>query len=420
MLVPSRNRAARGPCGSERTGMIGKPALAWGTALVAAGLLGAGGVLLGLRHGPARVSGDTVAPEIALREVPAETRAVAAPSKDAAPSDAAPAEEAAETPAGADPATPATPTPADPPRIDTFRLDAEGRMLVAGRAEPGWQTEILLDGRSLGAVRADAGGRFAEFLTLDQSAAPRVLALAMRAPDGTGTTLRSTQEVIIAPSPPGTAANAPGAGTAAAPAEASASAGAEAGAAGPAEGERPAPAVLLADAEGVELLQPPDGGAGAGADAGVALDAISYAEGGEVGLSGRAEGGAHVRLYLDNRPVGVAEVSGDGRWRWSLPEVDTGRYTLRVDELDAEGEVTARIETPLRREGDIVLAETAAAEGGGTEITAVTVVPGATLWAISRAAYGEGVLYVRVFDANRAHIRDPDLIYPGQVFTIPQ
>ena len=42
-----------------------------------------------------------------------------------------------------------------------------------------------------------------------------------------------------------------------------------------------------------------------------------------------------------------------------------------------------------------------------------------TLWGIARDNYGEGILYVRVFEANRGAIRDPDLIYPGQVFDLP-
>ncbi|UWQ09471.1 LysM peptidoglycan-binding domain-containing protein [Aliiroseovarius crassostreae] len=49
----------------------------------------------------------------------------------------------------------------------------------------------------------------------------------------------------------------------------------------------------------------------------------------------------------------------------------------------------------------------------------VTVQPGATLWAIARDNLGEGILYVQVFDANRGKIRNPDLIYPGQVFQVP-
>ncbi|PKP74845.1 MAG: peptigoglycan-binding protein LysM, partial [Alphaproteobacteria bacterium HGW-Alphaproteobacteria-6] len=49
----------------------------------------------------------------------------------------------------------------------------------------------------------------------------------------------------------------------------------------------------------------------------------------------------------------------------------------------------------------------------------VTVQPGYTLWGIAKSSYGEGILYVRVYEANRAMIRDPDLIYPGQIFTVP-
>lgn len=49
----------------------------------------------------------------------------------------------------------------------------------------------------------------------------------------------------------------------------------------------------------------------------------------------------------------------------------------------------------------------------------VTVQPGFTLWRIARENFGDGVLYVKVFEANKGQIRNPDLIYPGQVFTIP-
>ena len=48
-----------------------------------------------------------------------------------------------------------------------------------------------------------------------------------------------------------------------------------------------------------------------------------------------------------------------------------------------------------------------------------TVQPGNTLWAIARERYGEGIMYVMVFEANRDRIRNPDLIYPGQVFVLP-
>jgi len=50
----------------------------------------------------------------------------------------------------------------------------------------------------------------------------------------------------------------------------------------------------------------------------------------------------------------------------------------------------------------------------------VTVQPGFTLWGIAQERYGDGVLYVQVFEANKDKIKDPNLIYPGQVFSVPE
>jgi len=68
------------------------------------------------------------------------------------------------------------------------------------------------------------------------------------------------------------------------------------------------------------------------------------------------------------------------------------------------------------------LARAARPEGaeGPVAVSVVTVQPGFTLWGIARETYGEGMLYVKVYEANRDQIRDPDLIYPGQVFELPQ
>ncbi|MEO0665154.1 MAG: LysM peptidoglycan-binding domain-containing protein, partial [Pseudomonadota bacterium] len=115
----------------------------------------------------------------------------------------------------------------------------------------------------------------------------------------------------------------------------------------------------------------------------------------------------------------------DGSWRTSLPEVDAGIYTLRVDEVSVSGTVTSRVETPFRREAPAVVAEVVAesretpAETGPIDEGVITVQPGATLWAIAREQYGDGVLYVKVFEANSDRIRDPNLIYPGQIFDLP-
>ena len=51
-------------------------------------------------------------------------------------------------------------------------------------------------------------------------------------------------------------------------------------------------------------------------------------------------------------------------------------------------------------------------------VTAV-VSPGDSLWRISRNAYGAGMRYAVVYKANQNQIRNPDRIYPGQIFVLP-
>ena len=190
--------------------------------------------------------------------------------------------------------------------------------------------------------------------------------------------------------------------------------------AAPAQSAAPV-AVLRATRDGVELLQPvspeqPD------AMASIALDTISYSDEGEVELTGRARGNSVVRVYLDNKAVADLDASAEGKWQGELTGVEPGVYTLRLDELNAKGDVLSRMETPFKREAPEVLNPPTSGDTPGQTalVRAVTVQKGDTLWAISREKYGSGFLYVRVFEANRGAIRDPDLIYPGQVFTIPE
>ena len=46
--------------------------------------------------------------------------------------------------------------------------------------------------------------------------------------------------------------------------------------------------------------------------------------------------------------------------------------------------------------------------------------PGNNLWTIARGRYGAGGEYTRIYTANRDLIRNPDLIYPGQIFRMPE
>ena len=232
-------------------------------------------------------------------------------------------------------------------------------------------------------------------------------------PAADGAALEDSAAVAVAPTPTapetvgGLAEAAPS--TEDAPAATAPDASAEAAPA--AAPENAQPPVLVSDAEGVRVLSAPPT---PDAQTDVSLDVIAYDTEGDVVLTGRGSGS--VRLYVDNQPVQVAQVDATGGWSTDLPDVDPGVYTLRVDQIDAEGEVTSRIETPFLIEEPEVIRALPEPEAG---INIHTVQTGNTLWGIARREYGEGALYVQIYQANRSLIRDPDLIFPGQVFTLP-
>lgn len=52
--------------------------------------------------------------------------------------------------------------------------------------------------------------------------------------------------------------------------------------------------------------------------------------------------------------------------------------------------------------------------------TTYTVVKGDCLWNIAKKYYGDGTKYPVIAEANKDKIKTPNLIYPGQVLTIPK
>ena len=177
------------------------------------------------------------------------------------------------------------------------------------------------------------------------------------------------------------------------------------------------PTVLLADSEGVKVVQ--SGKTGPNVMTDVMFDTINYSKDGDVAVTGRGTPESIVHFYLDNSPVASTAVDQTGYWSADLSDVEAGVYTLRLDQLDQSGKVSSRIESPFKREDRSVLVDQMQDIASPARINVITVQPGNTLWAISRERYGRGILYVQVFDANKDKIRDPDLIYPGQIFDLP-
>ncbi|MDR1693276.1 MAG: LysM peptidoglycan-binding domain-containing protein [Oscillospiraceae bacterium] len=83
--------------------------------------------------------------------------------------------------------------------------------------------------------------------------------------------------------------------------------------------------------------------------------------------------------------------------------VDFGAKTVKVTPETG----TATVEQP-RPEGNPPNAKTH------------KVAAGDTLWALAKKYYGDGSLYMKIFEANRDKISNPNLIYTGQELTIPE
>ena len=141
------------------------------------------------------------------------------------------------------------------------------------------------------------------------------------------------------------------------------------------------------------------------------FDSLSYSDEGMLKLSGKARPGAKVEAYVDGKMVGEATVGDDGFWNMILDKpVNPGDYILRFHQIENES-IISSIETPITQ-SDLSELDL----GDRTYV----VQPGNSLWRISRRYYGRGILYTIIFAKNNDQIDNPHLIYPGQIFKIPE
>jgi nucleoid-associated protein YgaU len=262
------------------------------------------------------------------------------------------------------------------PAFDVVRVDAEGHAVIAGRAEPASRVIILDTGAPLGEAKADAKGEWVHVPPAPLQPGTHELALRMVI-DGKPDTASEKIVVVVVP-------DRPGKGLALAL---------------PKEGKG-ATALLQAPGKGDAAMP-------------LAVDMIDYDDQGELSIAGRAPAGAIVQLYADELFLGRTQADDKGRWSLTpTVPIAPGVHGLRADQIDARGKVAARVAFPFSR------AEPPPPEAltGGK----IVVQPGNSLWRIARRAYGSGFQFTVIYEANQGNIRDPDLIYPGQVFYLPR
>jgi nucleoid-associated protein YgaU len=273
------------------------------------------------------------------------------------------------------------------------RVNPDGGTVIAGRAAPRATVTITADGQKIGTVVADDRGEWVILPTSKLVPGNHQIAIASQL-GGAAPVASDDVVIVVVPQPPVAAKAASGGGgtqTAAAAAP-----------------QQPLAVVVPRTDQGSSTVlqspNPPQSGQ-------LVLQSVDYDAEGRVVIGGRAGPGKEVRAYLDNRLVGSVRSDSSGVWH-IIPDrhVLPGLHTLRIDEVDDSGKVLARVESPFSRAEPLSI-------GAGDQV--VVVQPGNNLWLIATRTYGSGPRYTVIYQANKAQIKNPDLIYPGQVFELP-
>ena len=133
----------------------------------------------------------------------------------------------------------------------------------------------------------------------------------------------------------------------------------------------------------------------------------------------------------------IAEIGQMGLGVWQLTATVDGKVvTLRGEAQNLEAKTRVMQEFTARVECENVIstiripapAARVPAEAGPvpaeappvpSELTIHVVVPGDTLGALAKRYYGKASLYMKIFEANRDILKDPNLIKVGQKLRIP-
>lgn len=332
------------------------------------------------------------------------------------------------------------------PEFDIVRVERTGEGVIAGRGSPG-ATILLKDGdKELGRALADANG---EVVFLPPPLAPGEHALTLQSMfPGAGSGASSQSVKVVVPQT-----------------------GQQAVAVARATPQQPATGRADAGASKPQSGSSPSGAPPAKAGPPVSIRSAEAEEGGGFYATGSAPPGSQSRLYLNGAFVGKVIADLNGLWSLKVEKgMQPGHYAVRADEVEpGSGKVIARAEVPFdfpapapsglapstsrpvtsqtipekvpadqsqkssadasakeeAKPQSVASSSGAAPSASGPasavvkEVRTATVTHGDSLWRISKKMLGRGTRYTQIYEANASQIRNPNLVFPGQVFVLP-
>ena len=310
-------------------------------------------------------------------------------------------------------------TPAAPLTIDLARVKPDGAAVFAGTAAANAKIRIFEGDILLGETVANANGEWVIVLEKSLAAGQHLISVAMERSDGSTEMAdrslaveiyQDTETKPLVALLPETATEMPvliqspddvDAASPAAPASEAIVAdatGADAAAAKAAMGDTTEAAPTKPQAKSqIAALAP---------------SAIIWRDASRILISGTSRGGVRVTVNDEKGQFGEALVLADGAWQvaGSL-DMDIAVNHLRFALFDEANHIIARYDLPVK-------ARDLAKGQDGSPLVVVN--KGDMLWRIAYHQLGEGVKYVDIVRRNQQDINDPDLIYPKQIFAVPQ
>lgn len=289
------------------------------------------------------------------------------------------------------------------PSVGTAGINDKGRASFTGTATPGDTVSIVWDGKPIATTTADISGNWEIEFKAPVGKTDHELYASAQAKDGS---------VIIGPQrasirPPTT--------------------------------DGGLPRITIKSADQVAMTLQEGNVAAPEPKTGLIVEKITNAETGLTVLTGRADAGATVKAAINGKPAGDTRVAADGSWTLAATNPsEKAADSVRLELIDRDGakldeanlphkvpaaspKVAAKepATKPDAKELAALVQPTATAEPDRPKPRIIRVRRGDSLWRISKRHLGKGRKWAVFYEANKAKIDNPNLIYPGQTLIIP-
>ena len=144
----------------------------------------------------------------------------------------------------------------------------------------------------------------------------------------------------------------------------------------------------------------------------ITLDVLSYSPPGLIILSGRTNSNTEIEIFNASESLGKAKSNEDGIWKFIIKKNDYSNEEISLKtKINGETLILTYDHADIQRRFNKTNFQ--------FYDDRITVEQGNSLWRIARKTLGGGIYYTEIYKNNLAKIKNPNLIYPGQVFNIP-